>query len=88
MSWIARTLAVSLVVVAHSVDARADYTALPLFRPLEAPPTNAPVAAARITPFGPSPAPRIVLFPVMRVTRPSDIPPPKPTKGLGLVFDW
>jgi hypothetical protein len=43
---------------------------------------------APVAPFGPSPAPRVVLFPPFKVARPSDIPLPKPTKGLALAFDW
>jgi hypothetical protein len=31
---------------------------------------------------------RMTLFPPIRIVRPADIPPPKPTKGLAIVFDW
>jgi len=49
---------------------------------------DGPRAPAQLYPFGAAPAPRLVLFPCMQVTRPADVPPPKPTKGLGLAFDW
>jgi hypothetical protein len=32
--------------------------------------------------------PKVILCPPMRILRPSDIPVPKPTKGLGLSFQW
>ena len=61
-----------------------------LFVPTEAPPVAAGpgLPMAPVAPFGPSPAPRVVLFPPFKVARPSDIPLPKPTKGLALAFDW
>jgi len=84
-------LLVAGVVLTTPLRARADLAPPTLFAPTEsAVPPEGPATAARppIMPFGPSPAPRVVLFPVMRIVRPADIPPPKPTKGLALVFDW
>jgi hypothetical protein len=79
-----------LATVTIASRARADAAPASLFSPTESTPSSAAVPAqpVRVTPFGPSPAPRVVLFPVMRTARPADVPPPKPTKGLALVFDW
>ena len=72
------------VASATTVDARADFPSW--FHSFEgAGPTTAP---AKLRPFGAEIGPTIVLFQSIRVTRPSDIPPPKPAKGVGLVFDW
>ncbi len=86
----ALVVAAGLIAVTSASLARADAPPAALFTATES--ASAPAVglmqSARVTPFGPSPAPRVVLFPVMRVVRPTDIPPPKPTKGLALVFDW
>jgi len=77
-----------VAVLACSPAARADATIVNFFLPLEAPAPALPTTPAKLMPFGPSPAPRVALFTSIRVARPADIPPPKPAKGLSLVFDW
>ncbi len=71
--------------------ARADSAPPAALREVEAPPPAwalEALAPGRIATLGPFPPARVILFPVIRVVRPADIPPPKPTKGLGLAFDW
>ncbi len=81
-------LLVSAALCSRPTRAHADAPAAALLRAFA--PTGAPERPAppRVEPFGAAPAPRVALFPVLQVTRPLDIPPPKPTKGLALVFDW
>jgi hypothetical protein len=81
-------MAAGLVCLCWAGQARADSAPALLLVPVEAAPGAPLLQPMRIQPFGPSPAPRVVLFPPMRIARPSDIPPPKPTKGLALTFDW
>jgi hypothetical protein len=71
--------------------ARADSAPAAALREVEAPPPAwalEAMAPGRITTLGPLPPARVILFPSIRLVRPADIPPPKPTKGLGLAFDW
>jgi len=77
-------LAAIAVSTLSAVDARADLPSW--FHSFEGAGTTS--APAKLRPLGPQTGPTLVLFQSIRVTRPSDIPPPKPAKGVGLVFDW
>jgi hypothetical protein len=72
----------ALILSAASVGS-ADVVAPPA-SPVDAAAKTALDTVSRTLPFQPT----VILCPPMRILRPSDIPVPKPTKGLGLSFQW
>jgi hypothetical protein len=82
---VARLLSVcvgALVLLAAPL-ARADGVTPPA-SPVDAATKTALETVAKTLPF----QPKVILCPPMHILRPSDIPVPKATKGLGLSFQW